>query len=74
MICFVWFVQSHLAELDAADIPEEVVEHEDVVFSNIKEIYGFHTRYSFHAILSSNSLRLTSFNMPLLCCNRITYL
>ena len=45
MICFVWFVQSHLAELDAADITEEVVEHEDVVFSNIKEIYGFHTRY-----------------------------
>ena len=36
--------QSHLAELEAEDIPDEVVEQKDVVFSNIKDIYGFHTR------------------------------
>ena len=36
--------QSHLAELEAEDIPDEVVEEKDVVFSNIKDIYGFHTR------------------------------
>lgn len=43
---FVIFVsrQSHLAELEAEDIPDEVVEQKDVVFSNIKDIYGFHTR------------------------------
>ena len=36
--------QSHLAELEAEDIPDEVLEQKDVVFSNIKDIYGFHTR------------------------------
>lgn len=36
--------QSHLAELEAEEIPDEVVEQKDVVFSNIKDIYGFHTR------------------------------
>ena len=36
--------QSHLAELEAEDIPDEVAEQKDVVFSNIKDIYGFHTR------------------------------
>lgn len=43
---FVIFVsrQSHLAELEAEDIPDEVVEQKDVVFSDIKDIYGFHTR------------------------------
>ena len=38
-------LQSHLAELDADDIPEEVASQKDVVFANIKDIYGFHTRY-----------------------------
>ena len=36
--------QCHLAELEAEDIPDEVVEQKDVVFSNVKDIYGFHTR------------------------------
>ena len=38
------YTQSHLAELEAEDIPYEVVKQKDVVFSNIKDIYGFHTR------------------------------
>ena len=37
-------LQSHLAEVDADDIPEDVASQKDVVFSNIKDIYGFHTR------------------------------
>ena len=38
-------LQSHLAELDADDIPKDVASQKDVVFSNIKDIYGFHTRW-----------------------------
>lgn len=45
--CFTSFtvcLQSHLAELDADDVPTEVASQKDVVFANIKDIYGFHTR------------------------------
>ncbi|KAJ7312823.1 Proto-oncoprotein DBL [Desmophyllum pertusum] len=48
-ICAQWF-ESHLPELEADDIPKEVFEEKDVVFSNIKDIYGFHTRQFLHEL------------------------
>lgn len=41
---FVLF-QNHLVEMDSDDLPDSLVGKKDELFSNIKDIYTFHTRF-----------------------------
>ena len=39
------FYQNHLVEMESDDLPDSLVGKKDELFSNIKDIYDFHTRF-----------------------------
>ena len=40
-----YFFQNHLVEMDSDDLPDSLMGKKDELFSNIKDIYSFHTRF-----------------------------